>query len=467
MKTSTVEDGGEPPPPPMWTVLLLSFGVFCVFFCFIPTQTFAALVFPDIGALSVALIYTIFLFGIIFSPTLLNKYDPGTLVAVGSALYVPVAVSVAVESKALLVIGSVCCGAGASLLWNGIGVILTALSNQSTRGRRSGLFAFLNRLNFTSNIFLGILLATGIKRGTLFIFVFSFGILGTGILAVHAKYVSGPLVKKMRSLDKNTDGGKAGTNVERTGAAGLASKTPVGSKNYCSIIVADAVSALVLVKNKDFFPYLVSNYAVYGVLKGFVYSTMTLWFKAGVGGEEGVAFLVGTYGFALVVCTALFGYMFDFCAETKERKATIFVFPVVIAWAGAAISMYAHLGGSSVSPAVWYIASGMIGAGNGGVEGMGYAYTSYLFPNKSSVAFAFAAKLYMEVIGQVIGFLIPATIGDNPLVCIWFLSLHFAVNIGCFVYYLVQHSSKIFSGTKQETQTLAKGGEMSCEMASV
>ena len=109
----------------------------------------------------------------------------------------------------------------------------------------------------------------------------------------------------------------------------------------------------------------------------------------------------------------------------------------------------------------------MIGAGNGGVEGMGYAYTSYLFPNKSSVAFAFAAKLYMEVIGQVIGFLIPATIGDNPLVCIWFLSLHFAVNIGCFVYYLVQHSSKIFSGTKQETQTLAKGGEMSCEMASV
>ena len=78
-------------------------------------------------------------------------------------------------TKILLVIGSFCCGAGASLLWNGIGVVLTALSNQKTRGRRAGLFAFLNRLNFTSNVMLGGLLAAGIRRGELFIFLFSYG----------------------------------------------------------------------------------------------------------------------------------------------------------------------------------------------------------------------------------------------------------------------------------------------------
>ena len=107
--------------PPISTVFFLATCIFLVFFCFLPAQTFAAVVFPGIGSLSVSLLYTVFLVGVIFSPSILKKYDVGICVACGSSLYLPFAIAVCVESKALLVIGCCLCGFGASLLWNGLG----------------------------------------------------------------------------------------------------------------------------------------------------------------------------------------------------------------------------------------------------------------------------------------------------------------------------------------------------------
>ena len=399
-------DVGSPvPTPPLSALVSFAFCIFCVFFCFIPTQTFAALVFPDIGALMVALVYTLFGFGVVVSPTLMKRYDPGNLVFIGSALYIPLAISVCIESKAMLVIGACCCGAGASILWNGVGVVLTNLSDQETRGRRAGIFSILNRLNFTANFILGACLSAGYDRSFLFIFIITFGVVGTLGLGLHAKFVSQPI-----ACAKATALAEKHTGADQT------------------TIFANARTALRKFKHSRFRPYLFTNYTVYGLAKGFVYSTVGVW-GAEAGGTGSLGYIVGLYGLLLVVSAAINGALFDACCKQRAKsKIFLFLIPVTMAWAGMYLSFYARTCPRDIS-SLWmfYLSSALIGAGNGGVEAMGYAYTSYVFPNDSATAFA--AKLYAEVFGQIIGFLLPALFRNHLTTYVVFFSIHFVIDL--------------------------------------
>ena len=403
--------------PPLSSVFFLALAIFLVFFCFLPAQTFAAVVFPQIGSLSVSLLYMVFLIGVIFSPTILKKYDVGISVAIGSALYLPFAIAVCIESEVLLVIGCCSCGFGASLLWNGVGMLLTLLSDQKTRGRRSAIFAAVNRLNFTSNIVLGIGLATGASRSILFIFIIGFGIFGTIFLGLHAMLITRPL-----SLVLNKREEIKGDAVEKT-------------------VLKNTRDALMLYTHKDYQPYLLTNFLIYGIVKGWLYAELTTWVKD-VGKDQAVAFLVGTYGIFLVLSGLIHGKIFDFYLS-KSWKIAIFLSPLLIGAVGMIIAFTARLSSSSsandeLSDVIWfYVASALIGASSGGVESCGYAITSFLYPEKEKTAIAVAAKLYVEVFGQVVGFLFPTIFQKNVIAQVIFFIIAFALNGIIILRYLV------------------------------
>lgn len=407
--------------PPVSTVFYLAVCVFLVFFCFLPAQTFAAVVFPGIGSLSVSLLYTVFLIGVIFSPSILKKYDVGICVACGSSLYLPFAIAVCVESKTLLVIGSCLCGFGASLLWNGVGMILTLLSNQKTRGRRSAIFAAVNRLNVTSNIVLGIGLSSGLERSFLFIFIIAFGVLGTVFLFLHAICISRPLrlarIKEELALNKS-------------------SKT----------VVENTKEALRLYMDKDYQPFLITNFLIYGVLKGWVYAELTTWGQE-VGGDQVVAFVVATYGIVTILSGLVHGKVFDIF-QNKRGKIALFLSPLTLGASGLIIAFVTRTKflNASLAEVVprnsaiisFYVASGMIGASCGGVESCGYAITSFLYPAAEQTAIAVASKLYVEVAGQVFGFLFPTLFGSNVYAQIIFFVVTFMLNTMVVGRYIIQ-----------------------------
>ena len=407
--------------PPISTVFFLAACVYLVFFCFLPAQTFAAVVFPGIGSLSISLLYTVFLFGVIFSPSILKKYGVGICVACGSSLYLPFAIAVCVESKTLLVIGSCLCGFGASLLWNGVGMLLTLLSNQKTRGRRSAVFAAVNRLNVTSNIFLGVGLSSGLGRSFLFIFIIAFGVLGTVFLFLHAICISRPLrlsqIDEEKLLDKN-----AKTVLENT------------------------KEALRLYMHEDYQPFLITNFLIYGVLKGWVYAELTTWGKE-VGGDQVVAFVVGTYGIVTILSGLVHGKVFD-SFGSKRGKIALFLSPLTLGATGLIIAFVTHIDFLSAPSTkltsrnsvivFFYVASGLIGASCGGVESCGYAITSFLYPAAEQTAIAVASKLYVEVAGQVFGFLFPTLFGSNVYAQIIFFVVAFLLNTVAICRYVIQ-----------------------------
>ena len=107
------------------------------------------------------------------------------------------------------------------------------------------------------------------------------------------------------------------------------------------------------------------------------------------------------------------------------------------------IAFTARLSSSSsandeLSDVIWfYVASALIGASSGGVESCGYAITSFLYPEKEITAIAVAAKLYVEVFGQVVGFLFPTIFQKNVIAQVIFFIIAFALNGTIILRYLV------------------------------
>ena len=86
----------------------------------------------------------------------------------------------------------------------------------------------------------------------------------------------------------------------------------------------------------------------------------------------------------------------------------------------------------------FYVASGLIGASCGGVESCGYAITSFLYPAAEQTAIAVASKLYVEVAGQVFGFLFPTLFGSNVYAQIIFFVVAFLLNTVAICRYVIQ-----------------------------
>ena len=200
--------------------------------------------------------------------------------------------------------------------------------------------------------------------------------------------------------------------------------------------------ALHLYTHRAYQPYLLTNFNIYGVLKGWVYAELTTWVKA-AGKDQAVAFVVGTYGVSLVLSGLVHGKIFDMFTS-KTDKIALFLSPLLLGIIGLVIAFTTRLqmtdanknNDSNIN--LFYIASALIGASNGGVESCGYAITSFLYPAKEQTAVAVASKLYVEVAGQVVGFLFPTIFQKDLLAQVVFFIVAFLLNVCLIIRYICQ-----------------------------
>ena len=362
---------------PVSATVYFAISVFFVFVAFVPAQSFAAIDFGDIGNISVSLIYATFFFSSILSPSILANVHPGLAVAIGAAGYVPYVLSIAIQSRALILIGAVTCGLGAGLLWCGNGVIMTALSTQQNRGRRFGVFACINRLNFTGNMLISLLLqANLVSKAHCFFALAGLGSLACVLLAIHAMVVVSPILKVREEVD--------GEKIKK----------------------CDMLKSFRLYGDRKFLSFLVTNLIVYGIMKGWVYVQLTQWaFESSPDGSASfVALLMAVYGMAIVIFNIIFGYMFDRVEANANAKLKLLSVPLLLGAAGATVA-FLHQFLPQMPKHALLASAALFGSSTAGSETVGYSITSFFYPEKASAAFA--AKLFSETIGQALVSVLP------------------------------------------------------------
>ena len=92
-----------------------------------------------------------------------------------------------------------------------------------------------------------------------------------------------------------------------------------------------------------------TNFLIYGVLKGWLYAELTTWGQA-VGGDQVVAFVVGTYGIVLILSGLVHGKVFD-SFEGKRGKIALFLSPLTLGATGVIIAFVTRMDFLSASSA--------------------------------------------------------------------------------------------------------------------
>lgn len=130
--------------------------------------------------ISLLLLYGVFLVSNIVSPKLINILRPKITLILGAITYVLFSLSIAADSRFILILSSILLGCGASFLWISSGQIITASSKKDELGKNLGFNLSALLLGSLLGVPVGILL-TKIVSFEQFYLIFS-GISALGIL---------------------------------------------------------------------------------------------------------------------------------------------------------------------------------------------------------------------------------------------------------------------------------------------
>ena len=407
--------------PPISHVIAYGIAFLLIFFAFIPSQAFATVTFGSFGALGVIILYLSFCASNLLAPFIIKKIGISISMTLGAVGYLPFVLSLSLNSAYLFIIGSLTCGAGAALLWVGIGMAVTLLSTPSTRGRRFGVFSCVNRLNFIGNLSAALLFSAGISRGQVFWCLFFVLLAGCVLLGVLGYCILAP--RELRERRRR-----------RTAAEDVLQAVPPPSAITC-------MSILQMFVNKNFLPFLVTNFIVSGLVKGWVFAVLTTWAPS----NSIVGYMMAIFGVTIVLSAPFHGIVFD-RVHTYHHRTLILLLPISFAAIGCGCVFYYRLlvpdgsggGGSSATttttppppppPSIvsYLVGAGMFGVMCGGAENTINAGTSWMYSKKSSVAFA--AKLLSECFGQVCGYLIIPMFGGRHVAQLVLLSVLLVLN---------------------------------------
>ena len=426
--------------PPISHVIAYGFAFLLIFFAFIPSQAFATVTFGSFGALGVIILYLSFCASNLLAPFIVEKIGISISMTLGAVGYLPFVLSLSLNSEYLFIIGSITCGAGAALLWVGIGMAVTLLSTPSTRGRRFGVFSFVNRLNFIGNLSAALLFSAGISRGQVFWCLFFVLLAGCVLLGVLGYCILAP--RELRERRRRT----AAEDVQAVNEANETKKEEVNDTNKATQAAATpsgitCMSILQMFVNKNFLPFLVTNFIVSGLVKGWVFAVLTTWAPS----NSIVGYMMAIFGVTIVLSAPFHGILFD-RLHTYHHRTLILLLPISFATIGCCCVFYYRLlvpdggggGSSSVTttttptppppPSIvsYLVGAGMFGVMCGGAENTINAGTSWMYSEKSSVAFA--AKLLSECFGQVCGYLIIPIFGGRHVAQLVLLSVLLVLN---------------------------------------
>jgi MFS family permease len=378
MKTKTQLDKNHVLPP-LRHLVLLSLSFFTLFVAFTPSQSYAVVIFGNFGVLGVIILYTCFCLTNLVAPYVVKRLGITFALTLGAMGYLPFVLALAVNSEIVFILGSVTCGGGAALLWVSIGCAVTLLSNPSTRGRRFGLFSFCNRLNFVGNLIAGILFSAGSIQTQVFWYLFVVSCVACLLLAVCGACVLVPLERAKIS-------------------ATTATSAPMSNNTTCATIFQ-------IMCHHSYIPFLCTNFVSSGFVRGWVFAVLTTWAP----NFSDVGYMMTFFGASIVVSGPIHGWLFDCVKSTRTRTSLLLITNVSGLLGVACVFHFRFL--SSHNIAGYLVGACFFGFMTGGGEAVVNAGTSYLFPEKTSAAFA--AKLLIETFGQVCGYLIVPIFGQN------------------------------------------------------
>ena len=404
--------------PPLWNIFLFGFSISILFFAFIPSQAFSTVTFGTFGAFGVILLYFCFCLSNMTAPYVVKHLGITFSMTLGAIGYIPFVLAISLRNETLFIVGSITCGAGAALLWVGIGVSVTLLSDENTRGRRFGLFSFVNRLNFMGSLTVGILFSTGSTRSDVFLYLTIILSLSCVVIGMFGFLVLVPLERK-----------KLETIAEKGEPANSIMTTKDDARTDCA-------SILRVFTDSKFIPFLCTNFLVCGFLKGWVFAVLTTWSPD----LAAVGYMMSMYG-ALVVSSAPFhGWLFDYLPTLRSRTCILFV-SIAAGCLGVISAFHYKLVASNIDyndynnntignsnsnsnnnqtstgtknntkNIGFWLSVFFFGIMAGGGEAVINAGCSWLYPRTASRAFA--AKLLSECFGQVCGYCVIPVLGTN------------------------------------------------------
>ena len=384
MKTKTQLDKNHVLPP-LRHLVLLSMSFFTLFVAFTPSQSYAVLIFGNFGVLGVIILYTCFCLANLVAPCIVKRLGITFALILGAIGYLPFVLALALNSEYVFILGSVTCGGGAALLWVGIGCAVTLLSNPSTRGRRFGLFSFCNRLNFVGNLIAGILFSLGSGKTQVFWYLFVVSCVACLLLAVCGVCLLVPLERAKSSAPTATS----------------SPMSNMSNNTKCATIFG-------VLCHHTYIPFLCTNFVSSGLVRGWVFAVLTTWAP----NFSEVGYMMTFFGASIVVSGPIHGWLFDCVKSTRARTSLLFITNLFGLLGVACVVHFRFL--SSQNIAGYLVGACFFGFMTGGGEAVINAGTSYLFPEKTSAAFA--AKLLIETFGQVCGYLIVPIFGQNNVV---------------------------------------------------
>jgi len=133
-------------------VIIMGLGFMMLFTAYNTTQTFVTKLLSDegfgnLGFYSLALLYVVVSISVFFSPVIVPRTGERISMWIGAICYIGYIASLVKIIPAVVYASSVVIGFGASILWVAQGAFLTKCSDESTRGRNSGIFWGLFQLS--------------------------------------------------------------------------------------------------------------------------------------------------------------------------------------------------------------------------------------------------------------------------------------------------------------------------------
>lgn len=187
-------------------VLLLSAGFFLISLGFTGPHRFTTILFqeagkPQLGFLSLFLIYVFFALTTSVSGRLISRFGPKISMILASVSYAVYVAVLPVFHPIVMMVMSIAVGISAAFLWSSQSLYLVSVSQKQTRGLSAGIFSAGNSLaSFLSVIFLGFILERlALGRSIIFAAVSLFGFLGVAVLGLLS-----PDKLKKPGVKKNT-----------------------------------------------------------------------------------------------------------------------------------------------------------------------------------------------------------------------------------------------------------------------
>jgi len=348
----------------LFNVIVMGLGFMMLFTAYNTTQNFATKLlgdegFGNLGFYSLALLYIVVSVSVFFSPVIVPKTGERLAMWMGAICYIVYIASLVKIIPSVVYAASTVVGFGASILWVAQGAFLTKCSEESTRGRNSGIFWGL----FQISGIVGNLGAYGILENNeppSFLFIILSGCGGVGVLIL---LFLRPIVA---DLEEN--------RVRSPWWLFKQSFNMFGRRDIILMLVLMFFSGFELSYFSGEFPLLMDPKLI------------------------GVVMTV--FGAAEVIGGVVFGKLSDIVG----RKAMV-VTGLVVYCAALVLSWMGKFHSSEYNYYLWFIAAACLGLGDSLFNTQLYASLGTLFPEHEMVA-AFTIFQLLQNLGSAAGFII-------------------------------------------------------------